>query len=187
MTNKVIDTSDLSNFDAALKSFKAPKVGKNPVPYVLFGCWKFSYSGSENGTYDMAVPYRLHCHCLHADPPAIDKLERYIEKGYVVLDYWLPKKGEEPPKGEDVVTESGWIANLRYGDSVDPYARIRAWADRHIRGNKIKTEEQETITALQKELAELKAKENGSKTSKRTKKSVLPEPSAEKPEQTSGL
>jgi len=124
----VIDTSNLKRYEEQLKSFKAPKIGKDKIPYILYGGWKSDHQRDANGNYTPILKHPLVCMEYRDSPPSVHDIMYLLGKAYVILDFYFPTKDELPVR--DQQTESGYKALLRTAES-DLYYEARALCQSH--------------------------------------------------------
>ena len=120
------DHRDLTIYEDLLKEFN-----KNPrrkrSPYVLFG-----YVGKEaranNPGFEARI-FKLPVGTIHG---TANDLDRYVDRGFVILDYWFPTADEvpQPQRRGDLVVGHGWAHEWSTREAQD---RMRALKSKVLR------------------------------------------------------
>jgi hypothetical protein len=160
--DKIIDTSDIAKYEDKLKAFTPPKMGKDKIPYVLFGGWQMSYK-PDNGSYKQEIEYDLRCMQYPDSAPSVDVINYYKNKGWTLIDYYFPHKQDLTTR--DQVSESGFKALIRTSEE-DMYREARAFCNSLKNAAHNINAQQKEISALKQELENVRGKAKSNSASK---------------------
>ena len=156
------DVHDESIYVDLVEAFKKlPAVVRRRSPYVLFGYLGKNYD-DKRPVQQMWEPclHKLECGLMHSGQHDI---ERYINRGFVILDYWLPKPEAIPaPRDRNGVSvDSGWRMEMRSADGQRKARNLEAvilkYKGEHSRLKELQ-DTKTSETALKAKVAELESR-----------------------------
>jgi len=99
---------------------------------------------------------RIHRLPLGLTHGSVADVQYYLNKGFVVIDYWMPSSPNDAPallQRGDVMVEHGWGAELKTHEGRKRYAEVKQLLDQSMRGNKADVEQKAKIKTLEEKLA----------------------------------
>lgn len=159
METKIYDElpnqKDKSLFADLVAEFKAQEAkNRRKRPYVLFGFLALDWKGGIKR-------YTPQLHKLFVGGAHVNKLNYYIRRGMIILDYWLPTKADIPRK--QAQTEHGWILDVRNGEADGKFYELEMAIKAHMGqvGELYEAQQRENALRAKLEAAEAKLKGGG--------------------------
>jgi hypothetical protein len=149
------DAKDPASFAEALKVTRAHAKWKKEPAVILAKMVKVERSGQ------VLLHPRIHRLPLGLTHGSVNDVQYYLNKGFVVIDYWMPSSPNDAPqllqRGE-VMVEHGWGAELKTHEGRKRYAEVKQLLDQSMRGNKAEVEQKAKIKTLEQKLADAEQK-----------------------------
>jgi hypothetical protein len=104
---------------------------------------------------------RIHRLTLGLTHGSVDDVQYYLNKGFVVLEYWIPSGVDDIPQPQargNVAVEHGWAAEYKTMEGKARLADVRRLLEQSLRGNSAAVAQEAKIKTLEQRVADAEAK-----------------------------